>query len=80
MIIEFFVGFFLGIINKGFDLIAFVEFPIDAISVLTPILSYGNAIVGLDIILIVLGSFIFWGAVKASLGLALFLYEKIPLI
>ena len=80
MIFEFFIGFFLEIINKGWDLIAFIQFPIDMISVLTPILAYGNAIVGLDIILIVIGSFIFWGAVKGSLGLALFLYEKIPFI
>ena len=80
MIWELILNFFLEFIKRIFDVIAIVEIPIDMISVLTPILAYGNAIIGLDVILIIVGSFSFWSAVKISAGFALWLYEKIPFV
>lgn len=80
MIIELIFSFFIEFIKKSWDVIAFVQLPIDMITVLTPILAYGNAIVGFDVIVIVLGSLAFWIAVKFSVGLAFFIYHNIPFV
>lgn len=80
MIWNVLIGFFLEIFKIAVDLISFIPIPIGAINVLTPILAYGNAIVGIDMMAVIIGNFIFWITFKASVGLVLFLYEKIPFI
>lgn len=80
MIIEVIFGFFMEVLKKALDLIAFIELPIDMITILVPILAYGNAIVGLDLIGVILGSLVFWITVKFSVGLALFIYHNIPFV
>ena len=80
MIWNVLIGFFLEIFKKAIDLVSFVSIPIDSINVLSPILAYGNAIIGIDMIGIIIGNFIFWITLKATVGLVLFLYEKIPFI
>lgn len=80
MIIEVIFGFFMEVLKKALDLIAFIELPIDMITILVPVLAYGNAIVGLDLIGVILGSLVFWIAVKSSVGLALFIYHNIPFV
>ena len=80
MIWNVLIGFFLEIFKKAIDLVSFVSIPIDSINVLSPILAYGNAIIGIDMIGIIIGNFIFWITLKATVGLVLWLYEKIPFI
>lgn len=80
MIWNVLIGFFLEIFKKAIDLISFVGVPIGSISVLSPILAYGNAIVGIDMMAVIIGNVLFWVTFKASVGLVLFLYEKIPFI
>lgn len=80
MIFEFLWHFIAERLAGLFDFIAFVTFPIDAIDVLTPVLAYGNAILGIDVVLGVILAFAFWTGVKLSLGFALYVYEKIPFI
>lgn len=80
MIFELIWGFIADRLSGLFDLIAFVTFPIDAIDVLTPVLAYGSAILGIDVVLGVILAFAFWAGVKLSAGFALFVYEKIPFI
>jgi hypothetical protein len=80
MIWEGIIGFLLEFTKRIFDFVAFIEVPIDMISVLTPILAYGNAIIGLDVIGIIFASFAFWAAVKISAGFALFIYHNIPFV
>ena len=80
MIWNVLIGFFLEIFKKAIDLVSFVSIPIDSINVLSPILAYGNAIIGIDMLGIIIGNFIFWITLKATVGLVLFLYEKIPFI
>lgn len=80
MIWNFLIGFFLEIFKGAVSLIAFIPIPVGAINALTPVLAYGNAIVGIDMMAIIIGNFIFWITFKAGVGLVLFLYEKIPFI
>lgn len=80
MIWNVLIGFFLEIFKAAVSLISFIPIPIGAIDVLTPILAYGNAIVGIDMMAVIIGNFIFWITFKAGVGLVLFLYEKIPFI
>lgn len=78
MIWNVLIGFFLEIFKKAIDLVSFIPIPTMGMRVLSPILAYGNAIIGIDLIAVIIGSFVFWLTFKASVGLVLFLYEKIP--
>lgn len=80
MIWNVLIGFFLEIFKKAIDLVSFIPIPAMGMRVLSPILAYGNAIIGIDMIAVIIGSFVFWLTFKASVGLVLFLYEKIPFI
>lgn len=80
MIFELIWAFVANLLSGLFDLISFVVFPFSTIDILTPVLAYGNAILGIDIVLGVVLAFAFWTGVKMSAGLALFVYEKIPFI
>lgn len=80
MIWNVLIGFFLEIFKKAIDLVSFIPIPVMGMRVLSPILAYGNAIIGIDMIAVIIGSFVFWLTFKASVGLVLFLYEKIPFI
>ncbi|MFZ1758851.1 MAG: hypothetical protein WAT96_07365 [Streptococcus suis] len=80
MIFELIWGFIADRLSGLFDFIAFVTFPITTIDVLTPVLAYGNAILGIDIVLGIILAFAFWTGVKLSAGFAFFVYEKIPFI
>ena len=77
MIWNVLIGFFLEIFKKAIDLVSFIPIPIGSIGVLSPILAYGNAIIGIDMIGIIIGNFVFWVTFKATVGIVLFLYEKI---
>lgn len=68
-------NFILGLFS-AFDVLSL---PLDLISTLYTILCYGTWVVGVDVLLLVSGSIIFWLTFKAGTGLVLWLWKLLPL-
>ena len=68
--------FLISLIFSAFEMIAL---PVDLISTLYNILCYGSWVVGSDVLLLFVGSVTFWWSVKFSVGLAIWIYEHLPL-
>lgn len=79
MISEGLIGLFFGFFYVLFSGLSVVTLPIDAVGVLGSILMYGNWVVGIDLLAVFAGSVIFWWGVHMSIGLAVWLWEKLPL-
>lgn len=79
MIGETLIDMFFGIFQLAFRAIEFVNLPIQTIGTLTSILAYGNWIVGLDIMILFASSIIFWWVFHMSIGLIVWVWEKLPL-
>lgn len=79
MIVEGICSFAASIIRGIFGLFETWTLPFDLIGVLTEILRYGTWVVGSDVLLLVTGSIVFWWTVKASVGVAIWIYDKLPL-
>lgn len=79
MIGELLIDLFLGIFRLLFGALEFVALPTQAISALGTILVYGNWIVGVDMLAFFVGSVVFWWGVQMSIGLAVWLWDRLPL-
>ena len=80
MILESVTGLACRILYTLFSTLEVVSLPIDLISTLATILQYGTWVVGADILLLFTGSVALWWGVKASLGIAIWVYEHIPFV
>lgn len=79
MIIKALATVFMEAIVALVGLIEFVTLPVDLASTLVTVLSYGNWIVGSDVLLIFSGSVLFWLGVRWSFNLAIWVYKLLPL-
>lgn len=79
MIGEALIDLFLGIFRLLFGAIEVVSLPTDMIGALSTILVYGNWVVGVDIMALFVGTVVFWWGVHMSIGLAVWLWDKLPL-
>lgn len=80
MIGETIIDLFFGIFRILFGALEIIHLPLDAISALSSILVYGNWIVGIDIMALFVGTVVFWWGVHMSIGLAVWVWEKIPFV
>lgn len=80
MISEGIISFCCGIIEHFILALDFISLPFDVINTLTTILQFGVWVVGADILLLFTGSLTLWWGAKLSIGVALWLYEKIPFV
>lgn len=74
-LIDLFFNFF-GLLFSGLE---FISLPTQLIATLETILSYGVWVVGADIMVLFVGSVVFWWGVQMSIGLAVWVWEKLPL-
>lgn len=79
MIVEGVCSFACRLLYSLFSTLEIVTLPVDLISTLAHILQYGTWVVGADVLLLFTGSVALWWGVKASIGVALWLYDKLPL-
>ena len=79
MIIEGVCRFAANLIIGLFSLIEAWSLPTGMIGALANILKYGSWVVGGDVLLLVSGSVVMWWGVKASVGVAIWVYDKLPL-
>ena len=79
MIVEGLVDFFLGLFGTLFGAIEFIRLPLDIITVLGTIIGYGNWVVGIDLLAIFTGSIIFWWVFQLSIGLIVWVWDRLPL-
>jgi len=80
LIIESITGFACRLLYSLFSAFEVLSLPTDLIAVLTTILQYGTWVVGSDILLLFTGSVALWWGVKASLGIAIWVYEHLPFL
>lgn len=79
MITENLIDLFFGIFRLAIGGIEFLALPTQTVSALTTILAYGNWVVGVDIMALFATSVIFWWVFHMSIGLIVWLWEKLPL-
>lgn len=79
MIGEALIDLFLANFRVLFGALEFLHLPTQAISALSTILVYGNWIVGIDILALFAGTVVFWWGIQLSIGLAVWLWEHLPL-
>lgn len=79
MIGETLIDLFLGIFRFLFGAVELVSLPTHLIGVLGNILVYGNWVVGVDIMALLVTSVVFWWGVHLSIGMAVWLWNKLPL-
>lgn len=79
MIAEGLIDLFFGIFRGLFSTIEFIGLPTQTIQTLTTILVYGNWIVGVDILALFASTVVFWWVFKMSIGLIVWVWEKLPL-
>lgn len=80
MIFEAVCQFGASLIKALFGTIELFQLPTDMIYTLANILKYGTWVVGSDVLLLFSGCVVMWWGVKASVGVALWVYDKIPFI
>lgn len=79
MIGEALISLFLSTFRLLFGALEFINLPTQAIGALSTILVYGNWIVGVDILALFAGTVVFWWGVQLSIGLAVWVWEHLPL-
>lgn len=79
MIAEGLIDLFFGIFRVAFGAIEIVSLPTQTIEALTTILAYGNWIVGIDIMALFSASVIFWWVFNMSIGLIVWVWNRLPL-
>lgn len=79
MIFQFFIDFAVNLFCGLFSLLDFINIPIDVISTLATITSYGTWIIGSDVALMFCGSVSFWLTFKLSVGVVKFIWQLLPL-
>lgn len=79
MIGEVLIDLFFGTFSVLFGALEIVNLPTQLISTLSTILVYGNWVVGVDIMALFVGTVVFWWGVHLSIGLAVWLWDRLPL-
>lgn len=79
MILEALISLFSSFILGILDLLSVVSLPLDAISVLQTFCVYGSYVVGSDLLMLFASVVFTWTAAKLSVGLALRIWEYLPL-
>lgn len=79
MIGEALIDMFFGIFRTTFGAFEFFKLPTELVATLTKILCYGNWVVGVDIMLLFVGSVVFWWTFQMSIGLIVWVWNKLPL-
>ena len=79
MIIECICSFACTLLYGLFSTLEFISLPVNLINTLTTILQYGTWVVGSDVLLLFAGSVALWWGVKASIGVGIWVYDKLPL-
>lgn len=79
MIVEGLVAIFLNILRTAFQGFEAVGLPLQAINALQTIIVYGIWIVGADIVALFVTSVVFWWTTKFSVGLVVWIWDKLPL-
>lgn len=79
MIGEALIDLFFGIFRFAFSTFEFFSLPTQTVSVLSTILVYGNWVVGVDIMALFVGSVIFWWTFHMSIGLIVWVWNRLPL-
>lgn len=79
MVGEVLIDLFLDMFSVLFGALQVLTIPVDLIGVLSTILCYGVWIVGGDVLAIFVGSVVFWWGVHLSIGLAVWVWERLPL-
>lgn len=79
MIGEALIDLFFTIFRLVFSTFELVALPTQLISTLETILVYGIWIVGVDIMSLFVSSVLFWWTFKMSIGLIVWVWERLPL-
>lgn len=79
MIGESLIAMFLSIFRLLFGAVEVLQLPTQLIGTLSTILVYGNWVVGIDILAMFVGTVVFWWGVQMSIGLAVWLWNQLPL-
>lgn len=80
MIVETVLRFCSNLLITLFGAFEVISLPFDMINTLYSIICYGTWVVGTDILAIFAASVIMWWGVNASLGIALWVYDKLPFV
>lgn len=79
MIIEFFLNIIVSFISTCvYGLGSVVTLPINYISVLSQIWGYGTFVLGSDLFILCMSSFLFWFTARFLIGLLTFIWHLIP--
>lgn len=79
MIGEALISLFLSTFRLLFNGMEFIKLPVETISALSTLIVYGNWVVGVDILALFAGSVVFWWGVHLSIGLAVWVWNQLPL-
>ena len=79
MIVEFFVTCVVTLINNALGVVRALTLPKDISGALATFISYGNYIVGSDLLLLFATSVATWMMIKLSVSVILFVWRLLPL-
>lgn len=79
MIGEVLIDLFFGIFSALFSGLKIMQLPTEVIGTLGNILAFGNWVVGIDILALLGGSVVLWWGIHLSIGLAVWIWERLPL-
>lgn len=79
MIIEFIINVFCGLLSGFMSGLKVISIPMDAVTTLGTVISYGSYVVGSDFLLLFSSVIFMWMWLKFSLGIGLFLWRLLPL-
>lgn len=79
MIGEALIDLFFGLLRGAFAGMEFVALPTQLIQTLSTITAYGVWIVGVDIMALFVASVIVWWVIPMSIGLIIWIWERLPL-
>ena len=79
MVVETLVDLFLNFVMFAFESFNFFELPLSLISTLSNILAYGTWIIGIDVMALFVGSVVSWWTIHMSIGLIVWIWERLPL-
>lgn len=79
MIGETLIDLCFRVFRLAFGAFEFFNLPTQLVGTLSTILAYGTWIVGVDIMALFVGSVLFWWTFKMSIGLIIWVWERLPL-
>ena len=79
MILESLMQAFYNVILSLFSLFDILSLPSNFISLISNVLVYGIWVVGNDLLSIVIACVVYWFSLRATIGLALFIWRLLPL-